>query len=367
MGLQDGVAADAGFSRQPQGDLSQTTDDRKVAYVSRKLLLLCLIYIALAALFWPSVYWRVTLLYVFQLIMWGPFSCLAVIVPAAVIVSPRAPIGFIKTSLRSNGLRAALVVTVFVLSLSAFTTYKVNIPGIMPFYSDKALADIGEFLHGQAPWRIAHAFDSDTLAMLVALTYSKVWFVEWFGMVFFAALFANQLVHLRYLTALAFVTMAVGTFLATLFSSVGPIFYDQFLGGHRYVELLEILKRRPSNEHVLLYSDYLLGSYQANRPDLGTGISAMPSMHVAVATLNAFYLARLSRWLGAAGWMFAIFILFGSIYTGWHYAVDSYIAMLVVTVIWRRTAAIFDGLPRVPNPTAGALHPSPAALAANPA
>lgn len=46
----------------------------------------------------------------------------------------------------------------------------------------------------------------------------------------------------------------------------------------------------------------------------------MPSVHVAIATLNAFYLARLNRWLGVAGWAFAIFILFGSVYTGWHYA-----------------------------------------------
>ncbi|RTL93777.1 MAG: hypothetical protein EKK31_31615 [Hyphomicrobiales bacterium] len=86
----------------------------------------------------------------------------------------------------------------------------------------------------------------------------------------------------------------------------------------------------------------------------------MPSMHVAIATLNAFYLARLNRWLGLAGWAFAIFILFGSIYTGWHYAADGYISMLVVAVIWRRTAGILDGDAEASGSPTGVLHPSPA-------
>lgn len=83
-------------------------------------------------------------------------------------------------------------------------------------------------------------------------------------------------------------------------------------------------------------------------------------MHVAIATLNAFYLARLNRWLGLAGWAFAIFILFGSIYTGWHYAADGYISMLVVAVIWRRTAGILDGDAEASGSPTGVLHPSPA-------
>ncbi|TIQ29812.1 MAG: hypothetical protein E5X48_29810 [Mesorhizobium sp.] len=340
MGLSDGVLEDASLPSQPRSRSGQLADVAKLDDVSRKLLALCLFYILGAALIWPSMYSDIAQIYLSELVVGGPICFFAVMIPAAIIISPKAPIGFIVTLVRANGIRAALVVTVFILLLAAYTTCKVNIPDIVPFYSDEALADLDEFLHGQAPWQIAHAFDSDILALVIGTVYSKIWFVEWFGMVFFAALYANQLMHLRYLTALALVTMVVGTLLATLLSSVGPIFYDEFLGGDRYAELLKVVRQH--NELALQYSHYLLASYKADMPALGSGISAMPSMHVAIATLNAFYLAQLNRWLGVAGWAFAIFILFGSFYTGWHYAVDGYIAMLVVAVIWRRTAGIAD-------------------------
>ncbi|TPK91237.1 MULTISPECIES: phosphatase PAP2 family protein [unclassified Mesorhizobium] len=315
----------------------------RLGNVAQKLLALCLVYISVAALIWPSAYFAMGEMYLHRLFVFGPLAFLSVMIPAAMIVSPKAPVTLIVTAIRTNGVRTAIVVTTFVLMLSAFTTYKVNIPDIVPFFCDEALADLGELLHGQAPWRIAHAFDSDILSMAVAVTYAKMWFLEWFGLVFFASLFANQPVHLRYLTGMALVIVVAGTLMATLFSSVGPIFYDEFLGGDRYAGLLEVLKQRPPNEHVLSYSDYLLTVYKADQPALGSGISAMPSVHVAIATLNAFYLGRLNRWLGAAGWAFAIFILFGSVYTGWHYVLDGYVSMLVVTVIWRCTASITDG------------------------
>ncbi|MDX8527137.1 phosphatase PAP2 family protein [Mesorhizobium sp. MSK_1335] len=360
MGSLDDSIMGSGLPGRPQSRSDQPADIEHIAYISRKLLVFCLLYIAVATLVWPRAYYQIAQHYLSLFMIWGLLSVFVVIIPAAVINSPRSPIGFLVISLRSNGLRASIVLTVFILSLAAFTTYKVNIPAIVPFYSDKALADIGEFLHGRAAWRIAHAFDSDALALLVAATYSKIWFLEWFGMVLLAALNANQLLHLRYLVALACVTMVVGTLMAALFSSVGPIFYDEFLGGARYADLLEVLRQHPYNEHVLQYSDYLLRNYKASNPALGSGISAMPSMHVAVATLNAFYLTRLNRWLGLAGWAFAIFILFGSIYTGWHYSVDGYISMLVVAVTWRRTAGIFDGERGASGSTTGAMCPASA-------
>ena len=35
-----------------------------------------------------------------------------------------------------------------------------------------------------------------------------------------------------------------------------------------------------------------------------------------------------------AGWTFAAIIMFGSVYTGWHYALDGYLSFIVVTAIW---------------------------------
>ena len=127
-----------------------------------------------------------------------------------------------------------------------------------------------------------------------------------------------------------------GTILATLFSSAGPILYDQVYGAVRYGDLADTLRRYPENGNVFRFSGYLLDAYAHGRPTLGGGISAMPSMHVAIATLNAFYLSRINRALGLFGWAFALTILFGSIYTGWHYAVDGYVSILLASAIWLR-------------------------------
>jgi hypothetical protein len=49
--------------------------------------------------------------------------------------------------------------------------------------------------------------------------------------------------------------------------------------------------------------DMLWANYDSNSTGLGSGISAMPSLHVALATLNALLLSRLSRTAGILGWL----------------------------------------------------------------
>jgi len=106
-----------------------------------------------------------------------------------------------------------------------------------------------------------------------------------------------------------------------------------------------------------MYASYLLTAYTSGRPDLGGGISAMPSMHVAFVTLNAFFLNGFGRRWAVAGWSFAALILFGSVYTGWHYAVDGYLSILVVSVIWYLTGRFV--LPRTSRDTIGMRLPLP--------
>lgn len=67
---------------------------------------------------------------------------------------------------------------------------------------------------------------------------------------------------------------------------------------------------------------------------LGSGISATPSLHVAIATLQAVLAWKVSRVLGWAATIFLVLILVGSVHLGWHYAIDGYISILAVPVIW---------------------------------
>lgn len=173
---------------------------------------------------------------------------------------------------------------------------------------------------------------------MIGVAYAKIWFLEWFGMVYVAGYKLPGRQHLRYLWALALVMSVIGTVFAMLFSSVGPILYDRLLGGDRFSGLEAALATYPANNYVTVYADYLWQNYVNGTAQFGTGISAMPSVHVAVATTNALYLSGLDRRLGVAGWIFAGIIMFGSVYTGWHYALGSAAAAMIAGLIWKRTA-----------------------------
>jgi hypothetical protein len=57
-------------------------------------------------------------------------------------------------------------------------------------------------------------------------------------------------------------------------------------------------------------------------------------MHVAVVTLNALMLSGINRFVGALGWLYAGVISVASVYLGWHYAIDGYVSIALVSLIW---------------------------------
>jgi membrane-associated phospholipid phosphatase len=64
------------------------------------------------------------------------------------------------------------------------------------------------------------------------------------------------------------------------------------------------------------------------------GISAMPSVHLSMATLFVWLAFEVRKWLG---WVFVGYlalIQIGSVILGWHYAVDGYLGILLASMIW---------------------------------
>jgi hypothetical protein len=70
---------------------------------------------------------------------------------------------------------------------------------------------------------------------------------------------------------------------------------------------------------------------------VGSGISAMPSMHIATSTVVMLSMWRTrARLLGVA---FVAFMLVGSVHLGWHYAVDGYAGILMALGLWHAVGA----------------------------
>ena len=98
---------------------------------------------------------------------------------------------------------------------------------------------------------------------------------------------------------------------------------------------------RPGRAPVRMPRDF----YQAGDFGFGHGISAAPSMHVA----STWMIARMAQCYGLgaaiAGWSFFGIIFVGSIYLGWHYAIDGYIS--IISIVLRRLAGWWLNRPRV--------------------
>jgi len=67
---------------------------------------------------------------------------------------------------------------------------------------------------------------------------------------------------------------------------------------------------------------------------LGGGISAMTSIHVAMALLFVFVTWQTQRWVGWVALAYFVVILIESVYLGWHYEIDGYAMIPRVLAVW---------------------------------
>lgn len=96
-----------------------------------------------------------------------------------------------------------------------------------------------------------------------------------------------------------------------------------------------------------MFQEYLWTLYQSGTIGLGSGISAFPSMHVALATVVALYAWEWSRKLGFVAWVYVAFILCSSVYLGWHYAIDGYASIVVVSGLYWALRVLMPNLGRL--------------------
>ncbi|MNI64247.1 PAP2 superfamily protein [compost metagenome] len=82
------------------------------------------------------------------------------------------------------------------------------------------------------------------------------------------------------------------------------------------------------------YQTYLWALHESGSAGFGSGISAFPSIHVGLITLNALFLNGYSRRLGVVAFAYVAFIQISSVYLGWHYAIDGYVSMTVVVAAY---------------------------------
>ena len=215
--------------------------------------------------------------------------------------------------------------------LGAFTQMKAMIPTIHPFSWDVAASDLDRLIFGIDPWRLTHAFIGSFPTRVIDAIY-LFWFPVLTCVIFYHSVFAPEEQKRRFFLSFYGLWIILGLIAATAFSSAGPCFLE--LTGSpisdRYVDLFPT---SPASQRVM---NYLAETYITGRLGLGTGISAMPSLHVGFAFLYVL-VARKAVWrIAAFAYFLVIFV--GSVHLGWHYAVDGIAAVAGTWLIYAMIA-----------------------------
>jgi hypothetical protein len=282
--------------------------------------------------------------------LWSPMVSMLILMLAgqSLWIAPRSPLAALAATSREHGGLILASSLVFVLGLAAYTTYKVNLPHVVPFFADPALARLDKALHGGNPWQTLYYAIPEKGALVVDFFYTRVWPFLLVGVFLFNIAFVRGTVLLRYLWTLMFAYMVMGGAVATICSSVGPIFYSDFYPDTgEFLRQKEIILANPYIGDVGVYSRYLLDNFRAGELAFGTGISAFPSVHMAIAALTAWVFTSYGRGFAIVGWLYAAIIEYGSIYTGWHYGLGGYASTIAVSLCWIGLSRYY-GLPLMP-------------------
>jgi hypothetical protein len=237
-----------------------------------------------------------------------------------------------------------------VMFMPTFSRMKSAIPHFNEYAWDPYFIKLDQILHGQDAWLLLQPLlGVPVITSAVSLLY-QVWILLIYaGTIYFALYVGDRRLRCRYFAAYFSIWLVNGVVLAIAFASVGPCFAEPILGIDQFIPQMEYLRSASTHYPVpsLDVQQALIDWYAAGSSGLGRGISAMPSMHVALAFLFFLAVQRQNKWAGMFFLGYAIVILIGSVHLAYHYAVDGYLSIAVTSVVWILSGAAFGRHRRV--------------------
>jgi PAP2 superfamily len=214
---------------------------------------------------------------------------------------------------------------------SLFLPLKFAIPKERSFWLDTPLAAAERSLFGTDPWRILDHYLGWATVPLDRLY--GLWLPVQLLCLFAVLLRPPSRAKSRALIAYSLGWFLLGVVAAALFASAGPIFYDRLMGGHQFAALGETLRSRGATL-AIVESDTMWRALASNKPGLVAGISAFPSIHVAIS-LWIFLSARtLARPLAKLAIAYFLLVAIASVQLGWHYVSDGVGGAIGMLGLW---------------------------------
>ena len=257
---------------------------------------------------------------------------------------------------------AVMVVYARVLT-DVFVSLKAVIPLVQPFTWDETFMKLDALVHlGRQPWELFQPLATPLVTATINFFYNA-WIFVLFAVFIWQAWSRNAELRKRFFVTFGLSWIVLGTLMATVLSSAGPCYYGRVTAQPHdpYAPLMSYLHEVDSTHKVwaLDVQEALCTSYSrlesptplvpddaaslsSSEPlgDMLNGISAMPSMHVAMSVLFALLGWSVGWVAGIAFTAFALVIQIGSFHLGWHYAVDGYVSTVAVVLLWAVTGAV---------------------------
>ncbi len=285
--------------------------------------------------------------------------CLAIVIAVDAarqlyIHRPDSPIALLKARYSgpefiTKALAGLPMLAVAIILLPFFSKMKSAIPLFNDYTWDNTFVEWDRAIFfGYDAWEVIQpVLGFPVVTAFLAFLY-HVWILLLYpGVLFFA--FGKMGSDLRRQFFLTYVLSwsVIGGAMATWLASVGPVFVGPLLGDTRFDEQMAYL--RAANEQipilVLPVQEMLLERYASADNGLGSGITAMPSMHVAIAFLFWIAMRQISPRLGMFFAAFFAITWVSSVHLAYHYAVDGLVSVIAVSAIWwgsRRIITAWD-------------------------
>jgi len=233
--------------------------------------------------------------------------------------------------------------TIFLLTpvfISTFASFKQTLPKIHDFHFDTAFMQMDYFIHfGRHPWELLSSLLAQPWIIRTIDALYMLWFVLLAVFGVWMAWTQRRRLRICFFASILAVWIFLGQGMAVVFSSAGPCYFSKIVkdGEDPFQPLMSRLSEIHLDTTLWALNNqeglwYAMWDEETWLP-FG-GISAMPSIHVAIATLFVLLTAEIRKWLAYIFAGYLVITQIGSVILGWHYAVDGYVSIILTCFIW---------------------------------